>query len=203
MKRPFQAMIASVAWMAVIIDFSLSGRHLVQYISYFTIESNLLIAISLTIAVVLPGSKAARWILSPSFQTALAVYILVVAMVYNIVLRNTWAITGWGSIIDDLLHVVIPALYLVYWLIYIPYRSLKWADVLIWLIFPAIYLIYTFIRGEVIGRYPYPIIDVTKLGYAHALINSGFVAAGFLATGILLIIWNRTRIVRIKQMNTN
>src|SRR6266571_1200941 len=34
------------------------------------------------------------------------------------------------------------------------------------LLFPVCWLIFTLIRGAVIGWYPYPFIDVTRLGYA-------------------------------------
>lgn len=196
-KRRYQVIMAFIAWFTVIFDFSLSGRHLIQFLSYFTIESNLLIALGMTIAVAVPNTRTGKWVTGNSFQTALAVYIVVVAVVYNFVLRNSWAITGWGSITDDMLHVVIPLLYLVYWFIFIPSRSLRWAYAAVWLIFPAIYMIYTFLRGEVIGKYPYPFLNVTKIGFEQALINSGFVALGFLVTGFILVFLNKTRIARI------
>ena len=41
------------------------------------------------------------------------------------------------------------------------------------MILPLVWLAYTLVRGVVIGAYPYPFIDVVRLGYGQVAINVG------------------------------
>jgi hypothetical protein len=43
-------------------------------------------------------------------------------------------------------------------------------------LFPFLWLAFTLIRGSVIHWYPYPFIDVTRIGYAKALLNCVWVS---------------------------
>jgi hypothetical protein len=70
------------------------------------------------------------------------------------------------------MHVAIPTLYVVYYGLDRSKGRLVWRDPLRWLIYPLIYLIYTMVRGAVDGRYPYPFINVAKIGYLMTLQNA-------------------------------
>jgi hypothetical protein len=128
------------------------------------------------------GSKyrLGRFFSKGSTVTAIAVYITIVGIVYNVILRSIWDPQGMQKIVDELLHSVIPTLFLVFWLIYIPIEQLKWKNAFPWLIYPIIYMIYALIHGSVTKWYPYPFVDVNDLGYNKALLNAG---------GILLVIF--------------
>jgi hypothetical protein len=52
------------------------------------------------------------------------------------------------------------------------------------LIFPVLWLAFTLVRGAVIHWYPYPFIDVTRLGYPKAALNCVWVAALFLGLAV-------------------
>ncbi|MDX9905671.1 MAG: Pr6Pr family membrane protein [Bacteroidales bacterium] len=188
----FRSALGAMAWIAVILDFILSDELIWNFISYFTIISNTLIAVAMTMTVTVPGSRFGAFFSRSGIQSALALYIIIVGLVYNFNLRNTWAITGFLSIVDYLLHVVIPLAYIVYWLIFIPKRALNWTHSIIWLIFPLVYLGYSLARGAITGWYPYPFLDVAKLGYEKVLLNSAFVTSGFLLFAVLLIFINRS-----------
>jgi hypothetical protein len=43
---------------------------------------------------------------------------------------------------------------------------------LIWLIFPILYFLYILLRGAISNAYPYPFLDVGKLGYDQAIVNA-------------------------------
>jgi hypothetical protein len=205
-KRIFRSAIALIAWFAVILQFVLSGVHLVNFLSYFTILSNLLIAVSLSISSINPRSGIGAFFSGYSFQSALTVYILIVALIYNFVLRGTWSLVGWLKINNNLLHVVVPVLYFIYWIAFIPKGSLKWKDNWSWMIFPLIYLVYTLIRGEIVHWYPYPFINVIKHGYGQVFLNIGFVSIGFILMGFALIAINRiigTRMTRMRRINAD
>jgi hypothetical protein len=49
---------------------------------------------------------------------------------------------------------------------------------IVWLAvsFPVAWCLFTLIRGELVGWYPYPFIDVGALGYGKALVNCVWVA---------------------------
>jgi hypothetical protein len=64
----------------------------------------------------------------PSVTTAIAVYIFIIGLVYNIILRNLWQPQGSQKIADELLHVAVPLLYVLYWLIFAKKNPLQWMD---------------------------------------------------------------------------
>ena len=62
----------------------------ITFISFFTILTNLLVALVFT-AVALPAETAwGRFFSSPSMQAGAAVYIAIVGMVYRLLLRQLW-----------------------------------------------------------------------------------------------------------------
>jgi hypothetical protein len=61
----------------------------------------------------------------------------------------------------------------------------------LWVIYPLVYFAYSLLRGHVLAVYPYPFIDVEKLGYPQVFINAGGLLAGFVLIALLLIGWDR------------
>ena len=120
-------------------------------------------------------------------MTAITVYILVVGMVYNLILRFLWAPKGLQLIVDELLHTVIPLLCVIFWWIYVRSKALKWKDAYPWLIYPLVYIFIILIRGAASGYYPYPFIDVNTIGYTKVFVNSGILAVCFLGISLLFI----------------
>jgi hypothetical protein len=197
-KNVFTLLLAVVAWFGLGSQLYLSLqtpattgytvlKTITNFFSYFTVQSNILVALILTASLLRSGS-----ILSTStFQSAVAVYIFIVGLVYNLVLRGIWEPQGLQLITDNILHVVVPLLFVVWWAIFTPGKILQWNDLLPWLIYPAFYLIYSLIRGLMVNWYPYPFLDADKNGYARVAINSIFVLLAFLAVGFGLIAVNR------------
>ena len=196
--RIFMTVIALVAWFALVLQLwlmlalrpqtGLSALQVViKFFSFFTILSNTIVAVSLTVILIKPQSKLAVFFTEPANKTAVAVYILVVGIVYNLILRALWAHTGWQKVADELLHVAVPLLYLLYWLFFIPKGFLQWKKPIYWLLFPIFYLVYSIVRGAVTNFYPYPFIDVNQIGYGRTLINAGLMFLGFLILGLLFV----------------
>src|SRR5262249_48590073 len=117
----------------------------------------------------------------------IVVYIFIVGLIYNIILRQLWEPEGWQRVADELLHVIVPVLFTVYWLLFASKGSLNWKHPLSWLIYPAIYLVYALIRGAIEGYYAYPFIDIPKSGYMRVAINSLGILVLFLATGYAIV----------------
>ncbi len=196
--------VAATAWLALIIQFTLTLKTLsttgfttlktvTNFFSYFTILSNLLVAVCLTTALVVPLSKTGSFFSKTTVQSAIAVYIFIVGLVYNLILRSIWNPKGWQLVGDNLLHVIVPVLYLIYWYFYTPKNVLKWKDILPWLIFPALYLTWSLLRGPVVDWYPYPFIHAGNLGYGEVGINSLFVVITIVLTGLGLVAINRRK----------
>ncbi len=201
----FTALTALTAWFAIIAQFTISvpeylekGRTLagsfVQLLSYFTIQSNILVAFSLTAVLLFPKTGAGRFFSKVSTATAIAVYITIVSLVYNLVLRPFWHPKGFYKPIDELLHLVVPIMYILYWLFLLPKQGLMWKQLSGWLLFPFIYLIYIILRGAATGLYPYFFVDVKTFGYAQVAVNSFFLLLVFALFGALFIFIGRKQI---------
>lgn len=199
----FTALTAIVAWFAVIMQFVISipdylgkGRTLagsiVQLLSYFTILSNILVALSLTAILLFPKTYAGRFFSKISTATAILVYITIVSLVYNTVLRKIWHPQGLFKPADELLHLIVPVLYILYWFFLLPKQGLEWKQLPSWLIFPFVYLVYIITRGALTGYYPYFFIDVKSFGYAQVAINSILLLLIFTLFSALFIFLGRS-----------
>lgn len=160
------------------------------FFSFFTILSNLL-ATCCFAAFAFPGCRHVAVFRSPKVVTAIALYMLVVAVIYIAILEGLWAPQGLMRVLDTLLHYVMPALFLVFWAAFVPKGNTTYADIPGFLAFPAIYGAYVMIRGALTGEYPYPILDAGTLGYSAALANMAAILALFLILGLAFIAVDR------------
>lgn len=186
----FVLITAFSAWLAVILQLCITEGTVANFFSYFTILSNLLIALCLTFSFFLPQTKTGIFFSGNSVQTAITLYIFIVAVVYNVVLRGIWVVTGLQWIVDNMLHVLNPILYILYWLIFAPKEKLNWKNGLYWTLFPLAYLVYSLIRGSIVNWYPYPFLNVTNIGYTKVFMNVSVMIILFFIVGLLLIAIN-------------
>ncbi len=169
---------------------------LITYFSFFTILTNILTASVFTAVAFQAKGGWGKWLCRPSVQAATAVYIAIVGMVYQLLLRQLWNPQGAQWVADVLLHSVAPVGYVVYWLLFAPRASLSWKDSVTWLIYPGVYLVYVLARGAVSGIYPYPFVDVNVLGYGGVVARAGLLLLVFLGMGLLVVAvgrWIRAR----------
>ena len=192
------ALLAIIVWFGVCLQFYIStalylsqgrtfGGAIVQLFSYYTIQNNILVALALTLILLKPASAWGKFFSKPTTLTAIAVYITIVGLVYQLVLSKQHHYQGLFVLTDSILHAVCPILYILFWLIFVPKDTLKWKDGLNWLIYPLVYLIYILIRGAISGLYPYSFIDANKLSYQQIAINSIFLMLAFLSVGAAYI----------------
>lgn len=191
---------AVIAWLAVLVQIAVSANTVVangqsahvgiiNTLSYFTILTNLLVAIVST-ACALRGD-ADTFLTRPSTQAATAVYIFIVGVTYALLLRSVWEPTGINAVLNVALHDITPILYVLYWFIFVPKGTLRWAHPIYWLIYPLIYVIYSIARGAITGLYPYHFVDVTLLGYPRALTNTALLLIGFWIIGLVVVAIDR------------
>ncbi len=191
----FLALIAITAWIALGIQLFIlinntpaNGMNVPQAIGrfflFFTVLTNLLVVVAASSMVLTPHSRWGAFFAKPSASAATTLYILVVGIVYNIILRPLWSPTGMQRLADELLHVVVPFLFTTWWVIFAKKQPLTYKEPVWWLIYPAIYLVYALVRGGIEGFYPYPFLDAGIYGYGAVALNAAamlllFVTGGF------------------------
>ena len=196
MKRPLAALISILTWVGLAMQFAWAisnpaaqdvdvSERIIRYFSFFTVVGNGIIAIVTTAIAISPSSRVCRRAQSGSVLTAAAVYISIVAVVYSLLLRSVVNAQGWHLISDHIVHDVVPAVFVMFWLAYAPKQDVHWIDPVKWLVVPIVYIAYCLARGALGNWYPYWFADVTKLGYSVALRNAGLVLIGFLIFGFI------------------
>lgn len=199
--RPLAAMLALLAWSTLLLQYLLLMRlalhdvgpwlGTVRFFSYFTILSNLLVALTTTVAWFGSPSMIGRALASARMRGGVALCIGITGAVYCLLLASTWAPQGLQWWVDASLHYAVPLLYVVWWIVCVPHGQLAWSDALRWLVFPVAYLAWTLLRGAWLHEYPYPFIDVGALGAAVATRNAFGIGALFLLLGLLLVGFDR------------
>jgi hypothetical protein len=206
MSTTFRVIAATIGWFALGLQYWLLmtgdigpgplGRT-VNFFSYFTILINIMAALALTLPWLAPRSAAGRFFGAPTVRTGIATYIIVVGTTYFLILRHLWAPQGWAFVADASLHYLMPVLFVLDWLLFVPKGTLRFKDALAWIPFPLAYMLWTFVYGALSGFYPYPFVDVSKLGYGRVTANALGLFAGFLALGLVMIaidrFWGRAR----------
>lgn len=194
--RTWFAVTAAVAGTALLVQLVLTlmgddggpVARLVRLLSYFTIESNILVAVVCALLARDPSRDSGRLRVA-HLDSVLC--ITVTGLVYVVALRGTVEREGLDRVTDVAFHYLVPLLALLGWVRYGPHgrwspRTLRTA-----LAFPALYLAWTLLRGAVVGEYPYPFIDVAALGYLQAVLNAVAVTALFAVLSWLLLLADR------------
>jgi hypothetical protein len=159
----------------------------ITYFSFFTILTNILVALVFTATAFASGATWVQFFRRPPVQAGTAAYIAIVGIVYQLLLRQLWNPQGMQWVADVLLHSVLPVGYVLYWLVFARKDGLHWKDAVGWLIYPAVYLVYVLARGAVSGLYPYPFMDVKVLGYGGVLAHAAVFLLVFLGMGLLVV----------------
>lgn len=198
MTRIVAAVIAILGWVSLALQFVLHmnsplaqdasfAERLTRFFSYFTVSTNIIVAVTLTAVAFFPEAKFGLFFSKPSTQAAVASYISIVGLIYSLFLRSVWAPEGWNAVADHALHDAMPLLYLVYWLFLVEKKGISWISPLWWLIYPIIYVGYSLIRGAYVNWYPYWFADAGQLGYPVALRNTFFVLVAFFVVGMIFV----------------
>ena len=160
---------------------------LISFFSFFTVLTNTLVVVVLSYALVKRDSGAKRFFLAPRISSAIAASIVVVSLAYNLLLRHLWSPQGFQFIADELLHDVMPLLFVVYWWRCVPKGTLRLKHIAGWVIYPLVYFGYVLLRGHMLGQYQYPFMDVDSLGYPQVFVNAGGILAGFIVIGLVIV----------------
>lgn len=167
------------------------GVRLWHFVSYFTILSNLLVIASVLPLITDPRHDGRRWRV---LRLAALVMITVTGLVHWFLLRPLSTLTGLEAVGDVLVHVAVPVLTVVGWLVFGPRPRIEGRTVAWSLVWPIGWLVHTLLIGALTGWYPYPFLDVAARGVGPVAITGGAIA--LLLTGLSSACWRLDRVLR-------
>lgn len=148
------------------------ATRMVQTLSFFTIQSNLLALIVAVTLVIDPGRDGRVWRV---LRLDALLGIVVTGLVFDLILIHYVHPSGWQLVATIGFHYIAPWATLLGWLAFGPRPRIDTATIGWAFLWPLAWIAYTFIRGEFVHWYPYPFLDVDQLGFWNALRNAGWV----------------------------
>jgi len=102
------------------------------------------------------------------------------------------------SLAKGIIQIVVPLLYVIFWLVFVPKGKLDWKKPIYWLISPLVYLLWACLFGAITGRSSYSFLDVRALGYTTVIRNCSIIlmapfVVGEIFVGIDKLIGIKTR----------
>jgi hypothetical protein len=148
------AAVVAQGWHSVVI----LGMPATHYLSFFTVQSNLL-----TAGVLLLGGVGTAWlspVRSDVLRGATVLYLVITGVVYALLLHELPEVKAmmvpWA---DAVLHAIVPLWVVVDWQLVRPSTGLTFRRARAWLLYPCAYMIYSLIRGALVQWYPYPFLN--------------------------------------------
>lgn len=149
---------------------------------YFTILTNLLVALSLAM-IARPRRNGAPFV----WLAALTLSMVMVGAVYHLLLSHLVDYTGLGWWADHGLHTAGPIAIALWWLAHAPKRQLSLRHLPGFVLWPLAYAAYALARGAVEGVYPYPFVDLTRLAPLTVALNLAGLLCAFAVGGAVMI----------------
>ena len=203
-------LLALLAWSALLLQLWLSLRlvhsqgkstaqGLLVFFGYFTVLSNLFVAICATAGARRRIRDRPRGLYGIGVVGCATTAIIVVGLGYHLLLREIWDPQGLQKLADVLLHYAVPVAAVLHWFAYPHVERLSWRAPLAWCAYPVAYFIYALARGAVLHSYPYPFIDVGVLGYGRATVNALGLLLVFVLVGLAMVWISRLRHRRMRH----
>jgi hypothetical protein len=187
------------------------GTVVANFLSFFTIQSNVAAAITLALGAILFWTRRGRTDVEPRWFAILlacvTTYMVITGVVYNLLLRGIPLPQGqtvpWSN---EVLHVVVPIILLLDLLLAPRRRPLPWSTVGVVVIFPIAWVVYTLVRGPMVTSpatgdpywYPYPFLNpnnpaLQPPGYAGVAVYVAGIAVAIVVVGVLVVWVGRRR----------
>lgn len=168
-----------------------SGFQKANFFSFFTIQANVLAVATFFLLVIV--RRAERTPLFDAARSGVVLYMAITGVVFALLLsglqEEVQTTIPW---VDFVVHKLMPIVLVADWLLDPPRHRLPLRTAAAWLGFPFAWLVYTLVRGAYVDWYPYPFVDVDRLGYDGVLLRCVFLLVGMtLAATAMLWIGNR------------
>lgn len=134
----------------------------IDLFGYFTIWSNALVAITITMLYLNfnRNDQRFRWLRSTSI-----LMITMTGILYHLLIAPTADPQSWNVYTNAFQHYITPVITVLVWLLIGPRNFFDFKMTISVFAIPTAYLAYTFSRGAIIDRYPYGFFDVIEYGY--------------------------------------
>jgi hypothetical protein len=174
--RAYRTAIGLLAFSALITEVATLHERgtlkLANFLSFFTVESNLIAAVVLVGGGLLltPGGEGA---VAAMLRGAATLYLTITGLVFSLLLAGLEGVeftaVPWDNIV---LHYLMPIAIVVDWALSPPAARIPFRRGLIWLAYPLAYVVYSLIRGHIVDWYPYPFLDPGPRGYTGVIQSS-------------------------------
>lgn len=161
---------------------SLSTRF-VRFFSYFTIQSNLLVLASAVTLALNPERDGPVWRV---LRLDALIGIAITGVVFVTVLSSQVQHSGWATVTNAGFHYFAPVWALLGWALFGPRPRITWRTVAWAFVWPTLWIGYTLAHGAASNWYPYPFLNVAKLGFGTVLRNLIFVVIAALVVAAVL-----------------
>ncbi len=161
-----------------------------HFVSYFTILSNVLVIVTVLPLIRDPRHDGHRWRV---LRLAALVMITVTGLVHWFLLRPLSTLVGVEAVGDVLVHVAVPVLTVIGWLVFGPRPRIAGGTVAGSLVWPIGWLVYTLVVGALTGWYPYPFLDLSARGIGPVALTCGAIA--LLLAGLAWACWRLDRVL--------
>jgi len=186
--RAAAGVIALVCWIGLAVQFNAildQGRSVSEVVwimlRYFTIITNLLVAVVFTGLALGKSAFASPWLLGGT-----TIAIILVGVVNYLLLRGLVELSGGAKLADAITHYVMPITVPIFWLTLVPKGQLSRRYPLRWAAYPVTYLVYALVRGTADGKFAYPFLDYTK-DWVQTAVTVPLIFLAFLAGGFVLV----------------
>jgi hypothetical protein len=164
-----------------------SGNSAVNFFSFFTILTNLFVAIVLLASAINLIRGKHQTETDDILRGSATVSIAIVGIVFGLLLSNMDSgMIPWTNFVA---HYLMPIVMVLDWLFQPPRTTLVPRHVWYWIIYPVAYLIYSLIRGAFTNWYPYWFIDPAKSpgGWTGVILYSAAITLAFLLISFALL----------------
>ncbi|MEJ2889493.1 Pr6Pr family membrane protein [Actinomycetospora aeridis] len=145
---------------------------MIQTLSYFTIQSNILVLIVAVTLVADPGRDGRIWRI---LRLDALLGIVITGLVFDLVLIDYVHPSGWQLVATIGFHYIAPWATLLGWLLFGPRPRIDRSTMAWAFLWPFAWIVYTFLRGALVGWYPYPFLDVAEIGYARSIASTAII----------------------------
>jgi hypothetical protein len=157
----------------------------IKFVSFFTVIANLLAALALLVPLLSRRCRVSRFLSKPAVRTAITGYLVIAGATFGLLLRPSKE--GVLDFLANLLmHYATPMLVSIDWLLFVPKGRLPWTMLGWSLIVPIVFGAWTTVHGDFTGWYPYPFVNVTRLGHSQVYINLGALLIVFTCVAAVL-----------------
>lgn len=188
--------LAALAFTAIVVQMLDSlerGRSIANFFSFFTIESNILAAGILLILGV-AGFIGVKRKGFEYLRGAATLYMSMTGIIYVLLLSgNEVALQTTLPWVNMVLHYIMPVAVVIDWLANPPASALSYKKALWWIVFPVGYLLYSFIRGPIVGWYPYPFMNPLVTPWPTIIVICIVIALGTLGLIRLLTVRRKNK----------